>query len=297
MVSYKDAGVDVDGWNKTALRMKGIVRQSFNRNVLTELGSFGGAFSAKPLQAMKEPVLVSTMDGVGTKMKVAKMMNKYDTVGFDIVNHSSNDILCVGAKPLFFLDYIAGEKLDNEIVLQKGEILPRKDISEGDVLIALPSTGLHTNGYSLARKVFFDGLKMDVNDKVTELKTTVGKALLEPHKSYSNLILNLKNKSLVKGIAHITGGGLVDNVPRILPKGKGALIDEKNINILPLFSFLLEKGRIPKQDAWQAFNMGVGLVVVSSEADSSVLISEMKSKGGKPYPIGKVVKGKGVKII
>ena len=341
MVSYKDAGVDVDKWNLTASDMKGLIKESFNKSVLTEFGSFGGMFSLKSISKMKDPVLVSTIDGVGTKMKVADMMNKWDTVGMDIVNHCSDDILCMGAKPLFFLDYVAGQSLDSQVILdivkgisgackeldcpliggetaempgtyEKGEydlagtmigvvdrseVIDGRGIDSGDVLIALPSSGLHTNGYSLARKVLFEIAGYSVNAHVPELDRTIGEALLEPHKSYSKIILGLKNKSKIKGISHITGGGIFDNLQRILPKGRGALVEASKVRTPRIFKIIQEKGNVSRNEMFSAFNMGIGIVLVASEKNSEALLTELKKKGEDAYLIGKVVKGNQVDLI
>jgi len=337
-VTYKDAGVDVEANNEANRLIKTHVKKTFNQNVLLDVGLFGGVISAERLKDMEEPVLVSSIDGVGTKLKVAARMDKWDTVGKDIVNHSANDILCQGAEPFFFLDYIASEKLkplqieqmvkglseacveagmpliggetaEMPGVYEKGEVdlagcvvgimdkkkvIDGKSIVEGDAVIGLASDGLHTNGYSLVRKVFFEVAKMDVNDQVEELGTTLGEELLKPHRSYVKPVLALKKELEIKGIAHITGGGLVDNVPRILPEGLGARIDKGKIDTPPIFRLVQRLGNVPEDDIWQAFNMGIGLVLIVSHADAERAIARLNELGEKASLIGSVIPGKGV---
>jgi phosphoribosylformylglycinamidine cyclo-ligase len=340
MVTYRDAGVDTEKWGKVAAGIKGLVKGTFNSSVLTGFGSFGGAFSAEALSGLKEPVLVSTIDGVGTKMKVAAMMKRFDTVGIDIVNHCSNDILCMGAKPLFFLDYIAGESLSEEVVpeivkglteacrelkcplvsgetaempgtyaegeydlagtmvgvAEKGEIISGKGIREGDLLIVLPSDGLHTNGYSLARKVLFEVAGFSVNDTPEGFSETLGEALLRPHKSYSAAVLQLKSRAAIKGIAHITGGGIEGNLSRVLPEGTGAVIDSAKLETPLIFSLIQEKGKVAKEEMFRTFNMGAGLILVVSEKDTETVVKELKAAGQPAYIAGRVVKGKTIDI-
>jgi len=338
--TYKDAGVDIDAGNEAVRRLKTHVKSTFNKNVLLESGHFGGAFSAEELKGMENPVLVSSVDGVGTKTKIAAMMSKWDTIGMDLVNHCCNDIACVGAKPLFFMDYFASSSLNPSVVEQvvkglaeacrengaaliagetaempgvyekgeidlvgaitgvvgKGEMIKGDKILEGDTLIGLPSTGLHTNGYSLARKVIFDVAGFSVNDRPQGLNETVGQALLRPHRSYVKAVLSIKDKFGLRGVAHITGGGLVENVPRILPKGLGAEISKSAINIPKIFSLIREKGNVPEKDMWRTFNMGIGLVMIVPQAEVEAVIKELKGRGEKPAVIGGVSKGKGVNL-
>jgi phosphoribosylformylglycinamidine cyclo-ligase len=340
-VTYKDAGVDIEANLEANKLVKDHVKKTFNKNVLLDVGLFGGAISAEKLKKFNEPVLVASIDGVGTKLKIAAKLNKWDTVGKDIVNHSADDILCQGAEPFFFLDYIAAEKLNpqqieqivkgmseacleadlpliggetaempgvyekGEIdiagcivgVMEKGKVIDGSTIKEGDVVIALPSNGLHTNGYSLARKVMFEVAGFDVNDHLEELGTTVGLALLEPHKGYVKPVLALMKEFEVKGLAHITGGGLIDNVPRVLPDGLGVKIEKSKIKTPAIFKLIQEKGNVPEQDMWHTFNMGVGFVVIVSAEQAETAIAKLKELGEEAYSIGVVESGKGVQLI
>ncbi len=335
MASYRDSGVDIDAGNESVKLMKDSVRSTFNKNVLTDLGAFGGAYSIASLSKMKHPVLVSTMDGVGTKLKVAAMMNKWSSVGEDIVNHCSNDVLCLGAKPLFFLDYVAASKLEpqnlasivsgmakacREVdcaliggetaempgVYEKGEhdiagcmvgavekskMIQGLKIKKGDVMVALASDGLHTNGYSLARKVLFDEAGFSPTDFVKELNDTVGAELLKVHRSYSRAVLALAEKIRVKGIAHITGGGLVENVPRVVPRGLKPVFDYSSIPVLPIFKLIQEKGSIGEKEMFRVFNMGVGLVLVVSRADALKSLKFLSSRGERAWVLGKIALG------
>lgn len=330
---YKDAGVDIDSAEIFKKKVKLLIRKTFSKSVLTDIGLFGGLYSF-PKGRYLQPILVSSIDGVGTKTVVAGLMNKHEVIGYDVVSHGANDILAQGARPLFFLDYIGTGKLDNSICLQlikgmtkaccetgcsliggetaqmpdvyaKGEydlagciigivdkkkIIDGSKIKSGDVVIGLQSTGLHTNGYTLARKVLLS--KYKVNDYVPLLKTSVGNALLKPHKSYTEEVLNLAEKVTIKGIAHITGGGLIDNIPRILPPNIGIKLDQKCWKIPPIFSLIQRLGNVPRRDMYRTFNMGIGLVVVVNSKDSDNVLKYLK----KSSVIGEVIKGKGVKI-
>lgn len=340
MASYKDAGVDIDAGNEAAQRIKGYVKKTHHRAVISGAGLFGGAISLKKFKKFKDPVLVSTIDGVGTKLMVARMLGKWDSVGKDLVNHSSNDILCLGAEPLFFLDYVASSKLEpaivEEIVKGMGEackevgcsliggetaemsgvyeegeydlvgcmvgvaeskdLLDGSKIKPGDELIALQSSGLHTNGYSLARRVIFNMAGLGVNDFVKELGCTVGEELLKVHKSYSKPVLALRKKFDIRGIAHITGGGLIDNIPRILSKGLGAELKESLIKPLPIFKLIQEKGDVTNEEMYRTFNMGVGLVIAVPKKQTEKIIKALKKSKENAYFIGKVVRGEGVRF-
>ena len=340
-VTYKDAGVDIEANLKANRLVKEHVKKTFNKHVLLDVGLFGGAISAEKLKKYNEPVLVASIDGVGTKLKIAAKLNKWDTVGKDIVNHSADDILCQGAEPFFFLDYIAAEKLNpkqieqivkgmseacleadlpliggetaempgvykkGEVdiagcivgVMEKGRVVDGSTIKEGDAVIALPSNGLHTNGYSLARKVMFEIAGFDVNDHLDELGTTVGLALLAPHKGYVKPVLALMKEFEVKGLAHITGGGLIDNVPRVLPEGLGVKIEKSKIKTPPIFKLIQEKGNVPEDDMWHTFNMGVGFVVIVPAEQAEAAIAKLKELGEEAYAIGIVEKGSGVQLI
>ncbi len=340
-MTYAKAGVDISVAEEAKERLKKHVRTTFNKNVALDVGQFGGAFSANFLKSYKHPILVSSIDGVGTKAKVAQMMNKWDSIGIDLVNHSCNDILCIGGKPLFFLDYIACNKIDPSIVEQlvkgmavaarenglaivggetaqmpgvyaegeydlagciigvaeKSDLIDGKGIKAGDVLIGLASNGLHTNGYSLARKVLFDKAGYTPRTHLKELGTTVGNALLVPHKNYSKAILALRKKFKVKGIAHITGGGFQDNLPRVLPKGLGAKIYLDSFRVPPLFRLIQRLGVVPDSDMFHTFNMGIGLVlVVPNQGKEKALRMLNTVLGEKARLIGEVVKGPGVKL-
>src|SRR5215468_5659744 len=304
-MDYRQSGVDIDAGNETVRRIKQLARATFTPGVLSEIGSFGGLFKLDG-DRFKEPVLVSSADGVGTKLKVAFMSGRHDTVGADLVNHCVNDILVQGAEPLFFLDYLATGKLspataeqivtgvargcrengcaliggetaempgfyaDGEYdiagfivgVVEKSKVIDGRTIVPGDVLIGLPSAGLHTNGYSLARRVLFEKAGWRADTFVPRLGTTVGDALLAPHRSYLSVVRPLIARDLVKGLAHITGGGLTDNLPRTLPEGCAADIDRESWSVPAIFRLLQEHGAIAGDEMFRAFNMGVGLVVV-----------------------------------
>lgn len=334
MADYKSAGVDIDAGNMAEELIGKAVKSTYNKNVLAGVGAFGGVVSLKPLLKLKDPVLVSTVDGVGTKLKVAALANKWDTVGEDIVNHCSNDILAMGAKPLFFMDYLAAEKIspqkvqkivagmarackeldcpliggetaempgvylenEHDVVgmmvgfAEKAKIVDGRRIAEGDCMIALGSSGLHTNGYSLARDVLFNRMGYGVNDFVQELGSTVGEALLAVHKSYSKSVLALMEKIRVKGIAHITGGGLEENVPRILPKNLAAEYDFGSIKMPPIFRLIQEKGNIGADEMFRAFNMGVGLVVIVSKGDAAKTVDFLSKKGEAAWIFGRLKK-------
>lgn len=307
-ITYKSAGVDIDAGEETVDRIKPLVKSTFNDKVLSEIGLFGGFYDAK-FSEYEHPVLVASTDGVGTKLKVAIAMNKHNTIGACLVNHCVGDILCCGAKPLFFLDYFATGKLVPEVaaevisgfatacrenncaliggetaempalyadgdydmsgtiigVVEKSKIINGKKISRGDVLIGLESTGLHTNGYSLARKVLLD--KYSINQEISELGTTVGEALLAVHRSYLHEVYPLVEAELLTGISHITGGGLVGNTERILPKERKLNIDWNSWNRLPIFNIIQQAGNISEEEMRRAFNLGIGMVLITSETN------------------------------
>jgi phosphoribosylformylglycinamidine cyclo-ligase len=331
---YKSAGVDIDAGNETVRRIKSIARSTFTAGVLSEIGSFGGLFSMRD-GGWTDPVLVSSADGVGTKLKVAFMAGVHDTIGRDLVNHCVNDILVQGASPLFFLDYLATGRLspdvaeqivaglaaacrDNGCALLGGEtaempgfyadgeydvagfivgaverarLVDGKGLVPGDVLLALPSTGLHTNGYSLARRIVFDRLGLTVDSHVAELGETVGAALLRPHRSYLKAMQPLLAAGIVKGMAHITGGGVTDNLPRILPDGTAAEVRRGAWTVPALFRWLTEAGAVPLDDQYRAFNMGVGLVVAVSAAAVARAEALLRDAGEAPVAIGRIVAG------
>jgi phosphoribosylformylglycinamidine cyclo-ligase len=334
-MDYKASGVDIDAGNETVRRIRGLARSTFTSGVLSDIGSFGGLFRLEPGR-YKDPVLVSSADGVGTKLKVAFMANRHDTVGQDLVNHCVNDILVQGAEPLFFLDYLATAKLspsvaeaivggmalacrENSCALLGGEtaempgmyadgeydlagfivgavdrerLINGRAIAVGDVLVGIPSTGLHTNGYSLARRIVFEHLGLRVDSHVPELQATVGDALLQPHRSYLPLISPLLAAGRIKGMAHITGGGITDNLPRALPHGTAAVVDASAWVVPPLFAWLRDSGKVPAEDMYRTFNMGIGLIAVTAKEQAEALIDELAARGGRDARvIGEVVPG------
>ena len=334
-MDYKASGVDIDAGNETVRRIRSLARSTFTAGVLSDIGSFGGLFRMEPGR-YKEPVLVASADGVGTKLKIAFMAGRHDTVGVDLVNHCVNDILVQGAEPIFFLDYLATGKLapaiaesvvsgmaracrDNNCALLGGEtaempgfykdgeydlagfivgavdrarLINGRAIAVGDVLVGVPSSGLHTNGYSLARRIVFDTLKLDVGSYVPELGLTVGDALLEPHRSYLPFVQPLLEATRIKGMAHITGGGITDNLPRILPHGTAAVIDGSSWTVPPLFTWLRGAGDVPIDDMMRTFNMGIGLIIVVARDQAEPLMSELAARGGRDARvIGEVVPG------
>ncbi len=334
-ISYAAAGVDIDAATRATDRIKQLAKQTFNAQTLSEIGSFGGMFDGA-FPKLKQPVLVASADGVGTKLKIAFLAGIHNTVGRDLVNHCVNDILVQGARPLFFLDYIATGKLlpdlvaaivegiargcrENGSVLLGGEtaempdfyaageydvagfivgvvdkekIIDGKQISAGDVLLALPSVGLHTNGYSLARKLFFEVAGHNVNTRIADLNMTIGEALLQPHLSYLKPLDGLLDSGMIKGLAHITGGGLTDNIPRILPEGAAVEIKKDSWPVLPVFQLMQKLGNVSDAEMYRTFNMGVGMVIVTSPADAGVVKSHFQDGGDQVYEIGRVIEGK-----
>jgi phosphoribosylformylglycinamidine cyclo-ligase len=328
--TYKSAGVDIKAGDETVKRIKGLAKSTFNENVISDIGLFGAFYSAS-FPKYKKPVLVSSVDGVGTKLKIAIAMNKHNTVGQDLVNHCVNDIAVCGAKPLFFLDYLAFGKLNPDIaeqiikgfsiackengcaliggetaempgmyskddydisgtivgVVEKSQIINGKKITKGDVLIGFLSNGLHTNGYSLARKVLFE--KFPLNHKAETLELTLGEELLRIHKSYLKLITSLKNKFNIKGLSHITGGGIIGNTMRIIPKGLSLSIDWNSWEMPPLFKFIQSTDQITNEEMREVFNLGIGLIAVVNKNDSEKVISFCKKINEKALIIGKVV--------
>jgi len=328
-MDYKASGVDIDAGNETVRRIRGLARSTFTSAVLSDIGSFGGLFRLESAR-FREPVLVSSADGVGTKLRVAFLAGRHETVGADLVNHCVNDILVQGAEPLFFLDYFGTGRLspavaesvvagmaracrENQCALLGGEtaempgfyadgeydiagfivgvvdrerLITGTSITPGDVLIGVPSSGLHTNGYSLARRIVFDHLKLAVDSFVPELGQTVGEALLEPHRSYLPTVRPLLASGRIKGMAHVTGGGITDNLPRILPSGTAARVRTSSWSVPAVFRWLQENGRVPASDMLRTFNMGVGLVVVVAPEHGEQLSAAL----GAPI-IGDVVPG------
>lgn len=333
-LSYRDAGVNIDAANAAVRGIKDIVNKTFDEHVLQDIGSFGAMYQFDP-SGMEEPVLVSSVDGVGTKLKIAFMMNKHDTVGIDLVSHCVNDILVQGARPLFFLDYLAAGVLDPGVVIEvirgiatgcryagcaliggetaempgmykPGEydlagtivgVVDRKNIvdgstiEKGDVILGLPSTGLHTNGYSLARKVCFEVAGLSWDSLMPGTGRTAGEALLEPHRSYANLVQLLMRIVRVKGMAHITGGGITENLPRSLPKGIGAQVDLGAWTVPPVFTFIQKAGNIAPAEMLRTFNMGMGYLVVVSESDADKALDALSQTGQDAAVIGRAVAG------
>ena len=342
-LTYKDAGVDTKEGGRAVELMKEHVKRTFTDNVLTGLGSFGSLYSPD-LKGIEDPVLVAGTDGVGTKLKIAFMLDKHDTVGRDCVAMCVNDIVCQGASPMFFLDYIAtgrvkAEKIadivkgiadgcilgdcslvggetaempsfygDNEYdmagfavgLVDKKKIIDGSKVSEGDVIIGLPSSGIHSNGYSLVRKIFFDKENMDVHDYVDELGRTLGEALLEPTRIYVKPAKAVFSKYDVHGVVHITGGGFYENIPRIIPDGLCAEIVKGTWEILPVFDYIQEKGGIETKEMFSTFTMGIGMMFVVDQNDVPGVMSVLAESGEFPSVIGKIVKsdkGQAVNIV
>jgi phosphoribosylformylglycinamidine cyclo-ligase len=336
-LTYADAGVNVDLWNKARSRVGELVSSTYNKHVLGKFGQFGGMFSIGHLKEYKKPVLVSSVDGVGTKLKIAVEMGIHSTVGQDLVNHCVNDILVLGARPLFFLDYIGTGKLSREVlekivegfavackaencvliggetaempgmyapgeydlagtivgVVDEKEIIDGSAIKAGDVLIGLRSNGLHTNGYSLARKIVSDAARASYRDVFQATGRTLGEELLRPHRAYSPVLALMKNK-LIRGCAHITGGGFHDNVDRILPSTCDAVIDAKTWKPDAIFAWLQEKGGVETDEMYHTFNMSIGMVLAVKPSDRNVVLSAPEIKAFDPKAIGAVAKGSGI---
>jgi len=333
-ITYKDAGVDIDSSNQAKERIKKLAASTFTPNVMSEIGSFGGMFRAD-FAGMQSPVLVSSADGVGTKLRVAFMTGIHNTVGYDLVCHCINDILVQGARPLFFLDYIAAGRISPDIVAQvvdglargcreascaliggetaempgfyadgeydvagfivgivdRPRIIDGRGIAPGDVLIGLPSVGLHTNGYSLARKILFEAAAYGRDTYIEELGITAAGELLKPHRSYLAAVDGLLDYSLIKGLAHITGGGLLENLPRILPEGTAAKINYGSWPILPVFDLLGAAGGVSEREMFRTFNMGIGLVIVTSPDHGAEIESHLASRSEHFFRIGEIVAG------
>ena len=331
-MKYRDAGVDIAAGEEAVERIKGMVRSTFTPGVLTDIGKFGGFFQLD-LSAYREPVFVSSMDGVGTKLKVAFLAGKHDTVGEDLVNHCVNDILVGGAKPLFFLDYIGTGKLRPEVIeeilagmvqgcratgcalvggemaempgfyqtgeydvagcivgiVEKDRIIDGRTIRKGDILIGLPSNGLHTNGYSLARKVLFEKEKLTVDTVVKEFGRTLGEELLRVHRCYFSLVYPLLDRFEIKGMSHITGGGLVGNTKRVLPEGLRLDVDWDSWTVPPIFKFIQENGNVPLEDMRRTFNLGIGFVLIVEEKDAESVMGALDESGEKVVVVGRVV--------
>lgn len=333
-ISYADAGVDIERGNRTKQRIKYLAHRTFNKNVLSEIGGFGGLFQVDK-KKFQDPILVSSVDGVGTKLKLAFEMGVHHTVGGDLVNHCVNDIAVQGAAPLFFMDYLAVGQLDPEIAekvvqgvaeackhngcaliggetaempgfypegeydlagfivgaVDRERIITGKNVEIGDVLVGLPSTGLHTNGYSLARKLMFEVAGYSPETYVNELKGKVGTELMKQHKSYWPVIRRLVDAEAVNAMAHITGGGITENLPRVLPKGVGAVVEIGSWPVLPIFEHMQKLGNIEQPEMMRTFNMGIGMVLVVPAKKFKKVQSILDRAGEKGYVIGKIVKG------
>jgi phosphoribosylformylglycinamidine cyclo-ligase len=333
-VTYADAGVDIAVANKTKQRIKYLAQKTFTKGVLSEIGGFGGLFAVDKTK-FRDPVLVSSVDGVGTKLKVAFEMNVHHTVGADLVNHCVNDIAVQGATPMFFMDYVATGKLSPETtekvisgiadacrhngcaliggetaempgfyppgeydlagfivgVVDRSRIITGEKVQAGDVLIGLPSNGLHTNGYSLARKLLFEVARYSPDKYVNELKAKVGNELMRTHKSYWPVVRRLLEADCVNAMAHITGGGITENLPRVVPKGIGAIVEMGTWPVLPIFEHLQKLGNIPQDEMLRTFNMGVGMVLVVPSKKFKKVQTLIDRAGEKAYTIGRVVKG------
>jgi phosphoribosylformylglycinamidine cyclo-ligase len=329
MTTYKDSGVDIDAGEDLVRRIRKPVRSTFDKNVLADIGLFGSFYRAD-FKGIKKPVLVSSVDGVGTKLKIAIGLKKYDTVGQDLVNHCVNDILVCGAKPLYFMDYYATGKVavdaaeqvilgfvkackENHCALVGGEtaempglyadgdfdiagtivgvvdernIISGKTIRKGDVLVGLPSTGLHTNGYSLARTVLLKEFSLD--DYFAELGSTIGESLLKIHRSYFSSVYPLLSKHAVKGMSHITGGGIEGNTMRVIPKGRRLKIDWNAWDRPPIFKLIQKVGNVPEPDMRRTFNLGIGLILIATPGEAVSLMKALRARKERPVLVGEV---------
>jgi phosphoribosylformylglycinamidine cyclo-ligase len=332
--TYADAGVDIERANRTKQRIRYLAHKTFNRSVLSEIGGFGGLFSIDK-RRYRDPVLVSSVDGVGTKLKIAFEMNLHHTIGADLVNHCVNDIAVQGAAPMFFMDYFATGKLEPEVaekvisgiadackqngcaliggetaempgfygngeydlagfivgVVDRDRIITGKDVKPGDVLLGLPSTGLHTNGYSLARKLFFSSARYSPETYVNEIKGKVGTELMKTHKSYWPVVRRMIEADAVTAVAHITGGGITENLPRVLPKGTAAIVEIGSWPVLPIFEHLQAIGNVTQDEMLRTFNMGIGMILVVPAAKFKKAQTILDRCSEKGYTIGRIVKG------
>ncbi len=337
-MDYKQSGVDVEAGYKSVELMKEHVKSTFRPEVMTDIGGFGGLFSLAK-KNMDEPILVSGTDGVGTKLKIAFLTDKHNTVGIDCVAMCVNDIICSGAEPLFFLDYIAcGKNFPEKIadivsgvadgcrqagcsliggetaempgfypvdeydlagfavgIVDKKNVIDNSKMKAGDVLIGLPSTGIHSNGYSLVRKVFEPTVE-NLKEYYEELGCTLGEELLKPTKIYVKQILALKDKFNIKGISHVTGGGFIENIPRMIPEGLTAHIEEGTWPILPIFELLEKKGKVARMSMYNTYNMGIGMVLALAPEEADKVVKEIEAMNEKAYVIGKIVEGKEIEI-
>ena len=333
-IDYRASGVDIDAGNETVRRIKALARATFTPGVLSEIGLFGGLFRFDA-QRHRDPVLVASADGVGTKLKIAFLTGRHDTVGADLVNHCVNDILVQGAHPLFFLDYLATGRLSPDVaeqvvtglargcrengcallggetaempgfyaggeydlagfivgVVERDRLIDGRSLRPGDRLIGLASSGLHTNGYSLARRIVFEKLGLEVGSQVPDVQATIGDALLAPHRSYLKVIEPLLDLRVVKGLAHITGGGITDNLPRILPEGISARIERGAWPVPALFAFLQRAGDVPLEDMYRTFNMGIGMIIACAPGDVDRVRATVLQGGDESWVIGELIPG------
>lgn len=332
-VSYKDAGVDIDKAGSFVEKIKPFIKSTSRNEVLGNIGSYGGLFYLDT-EKYKNPVLVSSTDGVGTKLKIAHMMDKHDTIGVDLVAMSTNDLIVQGAEPLFFLDYIATGKINLETsvkviegiadgckqsgcaliggetaempgfykddeydlagfcvgVVERDRLIDGSEIRVGDQIIGLASSGVHSNGFSLARKILFENSNLNVDDRLEDLETSLGLELLRPTKIYVKSLLNLIKNFNVKGLIHITGGGFIDNIPRILPAPCQAIIAKGSWDISPIFKIIQEMGNVDETEMYRVFNMGIGMMIVVSRKESTEIMERLEVLGEKAYLIGSVAK-------
>ncbi|ANM28671.1 phosphoribosylaminoimidazole synthetase [Acidobacteria bacterium Mor1] len=335
-LSYRDAGVDIDAQEEALSRIGKVVASTRTPGVMADLGSFGGMYDGRFPQ-MQHPVLVSSADGVGTKLRVAVQMGIHDTVGRDLVNHCVNDILVQGARPLYFMDYVGTGVLEPGVlaavvegvaagcrdagcallggetaempgfygdgeydvvgfivgVVDRDRVIDGARIEAGDSILGLHAAGLHTNGFSLARKIFFEVEGHAVDSVVPELGRKAGEVLLDEHRSYHNVLRDPIDRGWIRGLAHITGGGLTDNLPRVLPAGTAAEIRLGSWEITPVFSYLQEKGKVAADEMYRAFNMGVGMAVIPEPTHRDALVAHLEAAGERPVEIGKIVAGDG----
>ncbi len=333
-ITYADAGVNIDTGNRAKKRIKYLAHKTFTRGVLSEIGGFGGLF-AIDRQRYLDPVLVSSVDGVGTKLKIAFDMNFHNSVGADLVNHCVNDIAVQGATPMFFMDYFAAGKLDANVaekviegiadackqngcaliggetaempgfypdgeydlagfivgVVDRDRIITGANVQIGDIILGLASTGLHTNGYSLARKLLFEVGKYTPDSYVNELKGKVGNELLRTHKSYWPVVRKMIAGECVSALAHITGGGITENLPRVLPRGVAAVIETGSWPVLPIFEHLRQLGNVPQDEMFRTFNMGLGMLIVVPSKKFKKAQTVLERAGEKAYTVGRIVKG------
>jgi phosphoribosylformylglycinamidine cyclo-ligase len=333
-ITYADAGVDISRANRTKQRIKYLAHKTFTRGVLSEIGGFGGLFAVDKTK-YHDPILVSSVDGVGTKLKIAFEMGLHSTVGADLVNHCVNDIAVQGAAPLFFMDYLATGKLDPAVaeqvvegiadackhngcaliggetaempgfyphgeydlagfivgVVEREKIITGKTVEIGDIVLGLPSNGLHTNGYSLARKLLFEVGHYSAETYVNEIKNKVGNELMRTHKSYWPVVKKLIDGECVSALAHITGGGLTENLPRVLPRGTAAIIELGSWPVLPIFEHLQTLGNVPQEEMLRTFNMGLGMLLVVPSKKFKKAQTVLERVGEKAYTVGRIVKG------